>query len=330
VFYAKFYKTQSPGDNIGGLGKIPSMNMHIPLRALSFALILIALPSLGGERVTLDYRQLRLNALLEKNTEWPGGPTVLITHGTLSHNRSEIIETLQLLFLEYGISSLAINLSLGIDDRQGPYDCSGPHRHRHEDAVSEMAAWLGWLEDQGVSQVFPLGHSRGGNQTAWLATHSSSELIRGLILVAPQLWSQSASAAAYQRNYDRPLQPLITTAASHVDDGTGGDLLRNIDFLYCPDADVTAESFLSYYGADQRKNTPNLLKGYAIPVLVFIGSDDTTVPELVAAFEPLTSNSALTVSVIDGADHFFRDLYAEEVVEQAAEFIEASNTASAH
>jgi pimeloyl-ACP methyl ester carboxylesterase len=306
------------------------MITHLPLRALSFALILIALPSLGGERVTLDHRQLRLNALLERNDEWPSGPTVLITHGTLSHNRSEIIETLQLLFLEYGISSLAINLSLGINDRQGPYDCAGPHRHRHEDALSEMNAWLDWLEGQGVSQVFPLGHSRGGNQTAWFATHSNSELIRGLILLAPQLWSQSASAAAYQRNYDTPLQPLITTAASHVDDGTGGDLLRNIDFLYCPDTDVTAESFLSYYGADHRKNTPDLLKGYAIPVLVFIGSDDTTIPGLVEAFEPLAAKPALEISVIDGADHFFRDLYAEEVVEQAAEFISASDKASAH
>lgn len=304
------------------------MSMHITLRALSIALILIAPPSLGGERVTLDHRQLRLNALLDKNAEWPGGPTVLITHGTLSHNRSEIIETLQLLFLEYGISSLAINLSLGIDDRQGPYDCSGPHRHRHEDAVSEMNAWLDWLEGQGVSQVFPLGHSRGGNQTAWFATHSSSELIQGVILVAPQLWSLPGSAAAYQGSYHTPLQPLITNAASHVEEGNGEQLLRNIDFLYCPDTSVTAESFLSYYGGDQRKNTPDLLKGHTIPVRVFIGSDDTTVPGLVAAFEALGSNPALTISVIDGADHFFRDLYAEEVVEQAAEFIAASVKAS--
>lgn len=298
--------------------------MRLPLPALSFALVLIALPSLGGERVTLDYRSLRLNAILEKSPQWPGGPTLLITHGTLSHNRSEIIETLQLLFLEYDISSLAINLGLEIDDRQGPFDCSGPHRHRHEDAISEMNAWLDWLEGQGVSQVFPLGHSRGGNQTAWFATHSSSELIRGVILVAPQLWSQSGSAAAYQRNYDTPLPPLISTAAAQVEGGTGEQLLRNIDFLYCPDTAVSAASFLSYYGADERKNTPGVLKGYPEPVLVFIGSDDTTVPGLLEAFEPLAANPALEIIVIDGADHFFRDLYAEDLVEHAAEFIEGS------
>jgi fermentation-respiration switch protein FrsA (DUF1100 family) len=82
--------------------------------------------------------------------------------------------------------------------------------------------------------------------------------------------------------------------------------------------------------ATHRKNTPDLLKGYAIPVLVFIGSDDTTIPGLVKAFEPLAAKPALEISVIDGADHFFRDLYMEELVELAAEFIEASDKASAH
>ena len=74
-----------------------------------------------------------------------------MTHGALAHNGMEIIATLQGLFTEADISSLAINLSLGLDDRHGMYDCATPHTHKHSDALNEIDVWLDWLETQGAN-----------------------------------------------------------------------------------------------------------------------------------------------------------------------------------
>ena len=98
-------------------------------------LILVLLQPLQGtfaSEVKLQQDKLTLNANLEKAEGWPAGPTVLITHGTLYHNKSELTTVLQELFLENGVSSLAINLGLGLNDRHGPYDCATPHTHKHQ------------------------------------------------------------------------------------------------------------------------------------------------------------------------------------------------------
>ena len=92
-------------------------------------------------------------AELQVEGSWPQGPVLLMTHGTLAHNKMEIMATLQTLFAERGLSSLAISLSLGLDDRTGMYDCATPHRHRHADALGEIGAWLRWLKEQGAEPV---------------------------------------------------------------------------------------------------------------------------------------------------------------------------------
>ena len=67
---------------------------------------------------------------------------VLIVHGTLAHKDMELIEALQSVFQEAEQNSLAINLSLGIDDRKGFYPCDVLHTHRSGDALSEIGAWI--------------------------------------------------------------------------------------------------------------------------------------------------------------------------------------------
>ena len=129
----------------------------------------------------------------------------------------EIISTLQSLFAENGISSLAINLSLGISNRpSSTYDCKTPHRHKHTDALKEIEAWLEWLKVAGTKQVVLLGHSRGGNQTAWFAAEHDDPTIRKVILVAPQVWSTDYAAKDYEKRYGKPLKPLLDKAFSQA------------------------------------------------------------------------------------------------------------------
>jgi len=287
-------------------------------------LILVLLPLAQGvfaAEVKLQQGDLTLNANLEKTEGWPAGPTVLITHGTLYHNKSELTTALQELFLENGVSSLAINLGLGLNDRQGPYDCATLHTHKHEDAVTEIGVWLGWLKDQRVKQVALLGHSRGGNQTAWFAAEHDDPVIRQVILVAPQTWSSEAAARGYKESYGKPLAPVLKKATDLVAAGQSETVMEHTDFIYCKDTTASAAAVVSYYAPDPRKDTPYLLPQIKKPLLVFVGTEDKLVMEVDEKLAPLAAAGTIDLEVMEGADHFFRDLYAEDLVERAVEFI---------
>jgi len=53
------------------------------------------------------------------------------------------------------------------------------------------------------------------------------------------------------------------------------------------------------------------------------GSEDKVVPNIESDFESLSGQQNLMVEVIDGADHFFRDLYADDAVTLIVELIES-------
>jgi alpha/beta superfamily hydrolase len=53
------------------------------------------------------------------------------------------------------------------------------------------------------------------------------------------------------------------------------------------------------------------------------GSEDKVVPNIESDFESLSDQQNLMVEVIDGADHFFRDLYADDAVTLIVELIES-------
>jgi alpha/beta superfamily hydrolase len=69
-------------------------------------------------------------------------------------------------------------------------------------------------------------------------------------------------------------------------------------------------------------DTPALLKSIRAPVTVFAGTGDTTVKGLIEKVEPLADGTAISLVTMDGADHFFRDLYSEDIADMVAELLE--------
>ena len=279
----------------------------------------------AAEEVSLPYEGMTLNAEL---TLAPGKSladgVILIVHGTQAHKGLELIQGLQERFLEQGRSSLAVNLSLGIDDRRGLYDCTTPSTYTHENAIGEIAAWVDWLEARGARNVVLTGHSRGASQILWYATEHDRGLVDALVLLAPGLSTVERETRAYRERFDADLEPLMVTAQALVDAGEGDTLLEHVPFLFiCRDTAVTAESFVSHYGHDPRRDTPYWLDKVRMPTLVILGQADTVIPELGERIAPFVDGERIRVAEIDGAGHFFRDLNLDDAVDEAIGFIES-------
>jgi len=295
------------------------------MRSLLFVLFLV-LNSLAAiaEEIVIDNEGLKLNANLVKvDGNWPEGPVILMTHGTLAHGGMEIMSGLQTMFKERGISSLSINLSLGIDNRHGMYDCSVPHRHLHTDAVNEIGMWHDWLRSQGVERIALLGHSRGGNQTARYAAKIQDEAVTNVFLIAPATWSDEYQHKDYQKRYTKALAPLLLQARQMVENGQGSNMIKNIDFIYCADTQATAQAFVSYYQNDPEMDTPTLVPSIDYPLIIFAGSEDKVVDDLVEKTENLVDGQKSQLVIIEGADHFFRDLYSEDIADAISDALEA-------
>lgn len=290
--------------------------------AAAMVLGMLSVQGVSADEVTIPHQGLTLNGeLVLAEGEQISDGVLLLTHGTLAHNKMEIISSMQELLAENEISTLAINLSLGLDNRHGMYDCTVPHDHQHTDAVDEMVAWLDWLEGKGVKQIDLLGHSRGGNQVAWLMAEQDRPSIGKGVLLAPATWSVEKDQKGYRKRYRQPLNPLYQRATALVDSGRGAQMVEKIGFIYCADASATARSVVSYYRPDERRHTPNLLPGIAKPLMVVEGSEDRVVGR-VAEVVADSAGAHQRFEMIDGAGHFFRDLYLEEVVDLVVEWLQ--------
>lgn len=247
---------------------------------------------------------------------------VLLTHGTLAHKDMELIETLQTALAERGVASLAPTLSHGIDRRWGMYDCAVPHRYRYSDALDEIGVWVDWLEGQGAGSIALMGHSRGGNQTAWYAAERAGPQVTNVVLLAPAMGNAPEAAAEnYRQRYGSALAPLLEEAGKLVAAGEGEQLTLMPGFIYCEKAEVTAASFLSNYAPEPGRDTGGLISRIKSPVLVITGSLDKVVPDVADRVEPVTDGARIRLEVIEDADHFFLDFYAEDVADLVVEFL---------
>jgi pimeloyl-ACP methyl ester carboxylesterase len=278
-----------------------------------------------AEGVTLPYQGISLNANLSLV---PGSAlsdgVVLITHGTQAHSGLELVQGLQQGLLDRGHSSLAINLSLGIDDRHGLWSCDVPSRYLHEDAIGEIGAWVDWLESRGAKDLVLMGHSRGASQSLWYVAEHDSDNIKSLVLLAPGLSTPEREVDTYRKRFGKDLLPVLTRAHALVEEGHGDTLLEEVPFLViCPETSVSARSFVSFYADDPRRDTPYWLNRVEEPVLIITGSADTVVPELPDRVQPFVDGERVQLETIEMAGHFFRDLNLDDAVDAAVEFIES-------
>lgn len=112
-----------------------------------------------------------------------------------------------------------------------------------------------------------------------------------------------------------------------VAEGRGDTLLEQVPFLFiCPETAVAASSFVPFYADDPRRDTPYWLNKGKKPTLIIHCSADTVVPELPAQVEPYVDSKRVQLETVEGAGHFFRDLYLDDAVDTAMTFLESVDT----
>lgn len=272
---------------------------------LAMLLLAAASAAAQAEPVQIKPSLLRLNG----NLDLPAGKSVadgvvLIVHGTLSWYGQETIAALQKNLEARGVGSLAITLSLGVDDRQRTRRCDVVHDYAVAGAKREVGLWIDWLAGQGARTVDLLGFSRGGAQVATFAPELARA--RRVVLLAPAFASADEQARAYQSAFGHPLAPEIAEARKNPLDQ------RSVDFLTCKQAPVLNATFLDAY-ADL---PPSLAVKTGHPTLVVVAGKDEVVPDLAAKLP-----SDVKPVVIDGASHFFLDLHGEEAADAIAKFL---------
>ncbi len=241
---------------------------------------------------------------------------IMMVHGTLGHAKMDTLHNLQAVLNEYGYNVLAINLSLGVSDRpMQMFACDQVQTHQHTDALQEIDTWLQWLETQQVKQVVLLGHSRGGNQVAWFAqAHPQAEKVTALVLLAPMTQQEISLTEAQQAT--------LAKAEALIAAGKPDSLLSEVPLLHCLSSTASAASIVSYYSPTPNMHTPNLLPQLLLPILVVTGSEDQTVTNLLPSVQHLAEEQFNIHHLeVNGADHFFRDLYAYDIADAIQDFL---------
>jgi pimeloyl-ACP methyl ester carboxylesterase len=281
----------------------------------------------SAEEVSTRFRGLSLLGNLEladgKGLE---SGVALIVHGTLAHRGMEVIAELQKHLKSRGASTLAITLSLGVDRRSGPYDCGALHAHRPMDALDEIDAWIGWLKTSGATDIALIGHSVGGNHVAVYAVERNDPSVSSVVLLAPSTFDTARNADRYKARFGADLDALFADAQAKLRAGNAVERIPGIGFLSCENATATAGSIVAWYGPDPRRHTPSLLPRIVPRTLVVVAGADEIVPDLADAVAPLARDSGrgrgeIRLHTVEGADHFFRDLFVEDAADIIAEWL---------
>ena len=291
--------------------------------------MLLALGALTGparaEAVAYEYLGLTVVGNLElapSKTLKDDGAVVLV-HDTLAHHTDATMASLQAALNAKGLNSVAITLSLGINQRKSAFDCAHEHDHRHGDASDEIVAWVEWLQGKGASRVSIVGHGRGAAQAALSAAERQDLGVSRLVLANPPSVLPLAAGARYQQQFGQPLKPVLEHARKLVDDGEGDTLLNVPGFLTCAKARATAAAFVDYYGGDNRHDIMSLLPELKQQTLVVVAGSDPAAKDFEKTLSLFTSSGKVAQHTVNGADRRFTGSSGDQLAELIVKFVTA-------
>jgi len=179
------------------------------------------------------------------------------------------------------------------------------------DCQHDIAAWMDWLDHQGVARILLLGHSLGGVKVLFAAARGlAPRLLERVIAVSPPRLAASFFAAGSRAD---EFQTDLTRAAALVDLGQQDTLLPiRFPMPYL----LTAAGYLDKYGPQSRYDLLELVPQIPCPTLITYGARELRpgtaffqVPEALQALGAAAPQ--LTCAVIAEADHQYTSVAAD-------------------
>ena len=240
----------------------------------------------------------------------------LIVHGTRGFKGMEIINSLGMRIFDAGHDVLSINLSYGYSNRADSFlPCDIEHQHNEHDSVNEVILWYKYLLNKDYKNISFVGHSRGG-----LNILQASLLLderHNLYLLAPIIDTYEGTSQYYSEVHNLPYDEVINSSEEFII----SDRYPSINFLFCENADVSSKTFRSYLDFSSNIdmypftfNIIELLNDTKDMVTIFSGTDDEI---LLDSYKKIIGIKKLNIKhhIIEGGDHFFRDIYLDDVME---------------
>ena len=230
----------------------------------------------------------------------PHKPALLLVHGFLQTREFPTIQRLAHSLSEEGYPILAPTLSLGVPKRKQSLACEAIHSHSYATDITELAIWVDWLAQRGHTSIVLIGHSFGSLQSLSYVARAPNSAVRALI---------SLSLVDAGDISNTPHQRALREAKARI--RAGNTALFAPPFAFCKSFPTTPENYLSYAQWDRRKIL-HLLNQVKIRSHIIIGSKDNRMGQDWPA--KLRAQGA-SVTVIDGANHFFDDQYEFDLLE---------------
>jgi alpha/beta superfamily hydrolase len=283
-----------------------------------------------AEPVQIKYNSITLNGFYSTQSE-KSKSIAIILHGTRGHQNLELMTSLRDSLLNNGIDSLTINLSYGINNRVNDFlSCDIEHEHKQSNSQHEIKLWHEYIKKMGYKKIYLMGHSRGGLDIMNFYESLDSqyqESIDSILLLAPISETWESSVSRYKENYNININDLVNQKSKKL----------KINFLGCEGATVYSDSFLDYYLISGDSNvfssettrfasrSLNLhLFNTSGKVYVITASEDTIVPNTYGIVKNIITKDKeknIELYQVDGADHFFRDFYFDDLIEIIVERI---------
>jgi pimeloyl-ACP methyl ester carboxylesterase len=272
------------------------------LIAVLMCISLEVAPASSAE-VTADYQGFDLLADLDlaKGKSLKKHGVILLLHDVMSSKEETPIADLRAALVARGQNVLAINLSLGVDRRSGRFDCRGEQDHLYIGALPEIHAWVKWLQRRKVKRIALAGLGYGANQIALYGSKTTQKSVRSIILLSPLVRSAQQASEQYQHLHGKALSDILFDAQAKIGAENPGALLENVGFLSCPQARVSARSFVSYYQDSPQFDVTSLIAKIKKPVLVIAGELGENAKQLVGVLQQRSASAKLKLDIIEGA-----------------------------
>ena len=258
---------------------------------------------------------IKLNANLSQNLQ--NDSVYMIVHGTRGFKTMEIIKSLEEKIILNGHDVLSVNLSYGVTNRDDSFlSCDIKHTHNEHESVTEIISWYQYLLSKNYKKIIFVGHSRGGFNIVQASALIGNKDIE-LHLLAPIVDTYKGTRDYYMSEHNLPYDQII----QNNDEYMISEKYPPINFLFCENAQVSSSTFRSYLDfTENRSKYPftfsifKLLSESNSKVSIYSGSADEILLDSYKRFESLNKEN-IKHYVIDDGDHFFRDIYLDDVID---------------